>query len=122
MCKADEKTVEQIAAEVDGMSIDRLSAALAALQAFESETGDWICERQAEAEDNGDEFEEDDDYYADYDAFCEQLGVALVAEYKTSSSDMGLMMEISCGEWQQIAGAMKDSTKGDLVIDICTRL
>lgn len=122
MSKADKKTVEQIAAEVDGISVDRLSAALGALRAFESETGDWICERQAEAEDNGEDLEEDDAYYAAYDNFCAKLSDELVAEYKTSSYDMGLMMEVSGGDWQQIAGAMKDSTKGDLVIDVCTRL
>ncbi len=122
MSEASEKTVEQMAAEVDGMSVDRLSAALAALRAFESETSDWICEREGEAEDNGEELVEDDAYYADYDNFCAKLGDALVAEYKTSSCDMGLMMEISGGEWQLIAEAIKDSDKRDLVIGVCARL
>lgn len=115
-------TVEQLAAEVDRMSVERLSAALAALKDYEAETGDWISERQADAEDNGEELVEDDAYYADYDEFCEQLGSELVAEHKTSAEEMALMMTILCGEWPKIVGAMKDSAKGDLVIDVCNRV
>lgn len=114
--------VERLAAEVDGMSVDRLSAALAALEAFESETSDWICEREGEADDDEVKLVEDDAYYAAYDNFCAKLGDALVAEYKTSSRDMALVMEVYGGEWQQIAEAMKDNVKGDLVIGVCTRL
>ncbi len=65
---------------------------------------------------------EDEAYYADYDEFCEQLGSELVAEHKTSAEEMGLMMTILCGDWPKIVGAMKDSAKGDLVVDVCSKV
>jgi hypothetical protein len=122
MWYGDEKTVEQFAAEVDGMNLDRLSSTLAALRIFEEETSEWISDREMEAEENGEELVEDDDYHAEYQAFCDELVDELVVESKTSKDDFYLISIISCDKWQQIAEAMKDSDKGDLLIRTCSKL
>lgn len=122
MWYGDEKSVEQFAAEVDGMSVDRLAAALAAVREHDWETTQWIFDREMEADENGEELVEDDDYYKEYSDFSDDMADQLVDEFKTTNDDFTLISIISCVKWQQIAEAVKDKEKSQMLIYACFRL
>ena len=116
------RKMQQLALQLDQMPFERLSSALRALAIYEEETDRWIADWQAEAEDRGDDFDEDDAYGTAYDAFCNILRRGVLKMCGALVKDMYLAMDVLCDDWVQVTTFMQDNAKRELVVETMCRI
>ncbi len=109
-------TEQQLAATLDALDNHQLHDALLAIVAYERGTDDWICEYQGEyEEEHGEAFEEDDDYWAAYDAFCEELAPNVLEQYGAREDHFGLLMDTLCDDWEKITALMVNADSRNVI-------
>ena len=116
------RKMQQLALQLDQMPFERLSSALRALAIYEEETDRWIADWQAEAEDRGDDFDEDNAYGIAYDAFCDSLRREVLKECGALEKEMYLAMDVLCDDWVQVTTFMQDNAKRELVVETMCRI
>jgi hypothetical protein len=120
--KPTEPNLADLALTLDQMPTDRLQNAANALEHYEAETDEWMADWMSEAEDEGVEFEEDDAYWAAFDAFCDEFQPAILKQYGVTEDDFGLLMQTSHPIWKAISELMKNDRNRDIFIRMCSRL
>ena len=90
---------------------------------YERGTDDWMCEYQGEyEEEHGEAFEEDDDYWAAYDAFCEELAPNVLEQYGAREDHFGLLMQLLPDDWRHITDLMANAGNRDEILKYFQKL
>lgn len=109
-------TEQQFATALDAMDNHQLHDALLAIVAYEQGTDEWICEYQGEyEEEHGQEFEEDDAYWAAYEAFSDELAPDVLEQFGVTKDHFGLLMETLCDDWEKITALMVNADSRNVI-------